>query len=293
MPEPQRIKGYAPDEIIGQHFSTFYTPEDRAAGLPARGARRPRCARENTRPKAGASARTARASGLGGDRSALRGAAILIGFAKITRDITERRDGAERAADSERNFRLLVSGVTDYALYMLDPDGTRVELERRRRTHQGLHARRNHRPAFLALLHRAGSRRRPPGARAEIARETGRYDEEGWRVRKDGSFFWASVVIDPIRDEYGKLVGFAKITRDITERREAQMALAAGAAAARPIAEDGCARPAHRRRGARLQQPSDGRQRQHPDAEDDSPHRIRRPRAPRRRSSSPLSAAPP
>ena len=65
-----------------------------------------------------------------------------------------------------------------------------------------------------------------PARALSIARETGRYDEEGWRVRKDGSFFWASVVIDPIRDENGKLVGYAKITRDITERREAQMELA-------------------------------------------------------------------
>ena len=65
-----------------------------------------------------------------------------------------------------------------------------------------------------------------PARALSIARETGRYEEEGWRVRKDGSFFWASVVIDPIRDEYGKLIGYAKITRDITERREAQMELA-------------------------------------------------------------------
>ncbi len=88
---------------------------------------------------------------------------VLAGFAKITRDITERETARNALLDSERNFRLLVSGVTDYALYMLDPEGLRVELERRRRTDQRLHADGNHRPAFLALLHQPGSGRRPPG----------------------------------------------------------------------------------------------------------------------------------
>ena len=107
-----------------------------------------------------------------------------------------------------------------------------------------------------------------PARALSIAREAGRYEEEGWRVRKDGSFFWASVVIDPIRDDDGKLIGFAKITRDITERRNAQDGARKGPEAARRVAEDGCARPAHRRRGARLQQPSHGRGRQHPGAEE-------------------------
>ena len=87
-----------------------------------------------------------------------------------------------------------------------------------------------------------------PARALQIASDTGHYDEEGWRVRKDGSFFWASVVIDSIRDNTGRLIGFAKITRDITERREAQENLERVQRQLAEIAEDGCARPVDRRR---------------------------------------------
>ena len=116
------------------------------------------------------------------------------------------------------------SGVTDYALYMLDPDRHRHQLERRRAS--ASRATRRRKSSASTFPDSTPSRRpgrRPPGARAAASRSRhGRYEEEGWRVRKDGTFFWASVVIDPIRDDDGELIGFAKITRDITERREAQ-----------------------------------------------------------------------
>ena len=96
----------------------------------------------------------------------------------------------------------------------------------------------------------------------ETAAREGRFEREGWRVRKDGTPFWANVVIDAIRDEQGKLIGFAKVTRDITEKREAQRALEAGAGGSVPVAEDGSGRPADRRRRARLQQSAHGGPRQ-------------------------------
>ena len=142
------------------------------------------------------------------------------------------------------------------------PRRPRRQLEHRRRAHQGLHARRDHRPALLAVLHAGGSRRRRAAARAETAAREGKYEAEGWRVRKDGSRFWASVVIDrDLRRAGGKLIGFAKVTRDLTERRGAGLERAAA-----PVAEDGGDRPAHRRRRARLQQPADGHHRQPRDA---------------------------
>jgi len=221
----QRIKGYAPDEIIGQNFSIFYTPEEKAAGRPAEA-----LATALREGKYEAEGWRVRKDGTRFFASVvidpLYEEGVLAGFAKITRDITERETARNALLDSERNFRLLVSGVTDYALYMLDPEGLVSSWNAgavRIKGYTPTEIIGQHFSRFYTNQDQAAGR---PARALSIARETGRYDEEGWRVRKDGSFFWASVVIDPIRDEYGKLVGYAKITRDITERREAQMELA-------------------------------------------------------------------
>ncbi len=126
--------------------------------------------------------------------------------------------------ESERSFRLLVENVVDYALYMLDPTGIVTSWNiggQRIKGYSPEEILGRHFSRFYTETDRANGK---PARALSIAEETGRYDEEGWRVRKDGTFFWASVVIDPIR-EAGQLVGFAKITRDITERREAQLKL--------------------------------------------------------------------
>src|SRR5438132_11554669 len=126
--------------------------------------------------------------------------------------------------ESERNFRLLVEGVADYALYMLDPAGVVTSWNIGGQRIKGYSADEiigQHFSRFYAEADRASGK---PLRALRIAREQGRYEEEGWRVRKDGTFFWASVIIDPIYED-GEFVGFAKITRDITERREAQIKL--------------------------------------------------------------------
>ena len=126
--------------------------------------------------------------------------------------------------ESERSFRLLVEGVADYALYMLDPTGIITSWNiggQRIKGYSSDEILGQHFSRFYTETDRANGR---PARALRIAREQGRYEEEGWRVRKDGTFFWASVVIDPIRED-GRLVGFAKITRDITERRDAQLKL--------------------------------------------------------------------
>src|SRR5450631_1953797 len=127
--------------------------------------------------------------------------------------------------ESERRFRLLVEGVVDYAIYMLDPDGIVTNWNAGAARIKGYASREivgQHFSKFYADTDRANGR---PARALAAAEQHGRYEEEGWRVRKDGSFFWASVVIDAIRDDSGKLLGFAKITRDITERRESQQKL--------------------------------------------------------------------
>jgi len=146
---------------------------------------------------------------------------VLVGFAKITRDITERSKSSEALKESERHFRLLVNGVTDYALYMLDPNGIVTNWNVGGQRIKGYSPEEiigQHFSLFYSPADQAAGR---PARALRLALENGRYEEEGWRVRKDGTFFWASVIIDPIRDDDKKLLGFAKITRDISERREA------------------------------------------------------------------------
>src|SRR3954452_13670428 len=138
----------------------------------------------------------------------------------LEKDSQQQRDLFE----SERSFRLLVEGVADYALYMLDPTGVITSWNvggQRIKGYSPDEIVGGHFSRFYTEADRANGK---PFRALKIAEEQGRYEEEGWRVRKDGTFFWASVVIDPIRED-GKLVGFAKITRDITERREAELKL--------------------------------------------------------------------
>jgi PAS domain S-box-containing protein len=128
--------------------------------------------------------------------------------------------------ESERSFRLLVEGVADYALYMLDPTGIITSWNiggERIKGYSPEEILGQHFSRFYTETDRANGR---PARALGIARDQGRYEEEGWRVRKDGTFFWASVIIDPIYED-GALVGFAKITRDITERRNTQLKLEA------------------------------------------------------------------
>jgi PAS domain S-box-containing protein len=220
----ERIKGYHADEVVGQYFGIFYTPEDRAAGLPARALETAR--REGKFEAEGWRVRKDGTRFLASVViDAIYEAGVLIGFAKITRDVTERQAAQRALQESERHFRLLVSGVTDYALYMLDPDGRVTSWNVGGERIKGYAPDEIVGRHFSRFYTDADQDAGRPARALSIARETGRYEEEGWRVRKDGSFFWASVIIDPIRDDDGKLVGFAKITRDITERRDAQLTL--------------------------------------------------------------------
>ncbi|HEY1928699.1 MAG TPA: PAS domain S-box protein, partial [Caulobacteraceae bacterium] len=221
----ERIKGYTAGEIVGRHFGVFYTPQDRENGLPAR-------ALETARAKGRFEGEGWRMRKDGGRFWAMvvidpihDDDGRLIGFAKITRDISERKAAEEALVQSERHFRLLVNSVVDYALYMLDPNGIVTNWNAGAQKIKGYTAEEivgQHFSKFYTPADRAAGE---PLRALQVAQEQGRYEAESWRVRKGGEQFWANVVIDPVRDETGKLIGFAKITRDITERRNAQMAL--------------------------------------------------------------------
>jgi PAS domain S-box-containing protein len=149
----------------------------------------------------------------------------LIGFAKVTRDITERRQRQEELKASERQFRLLVNGVTDYALFMLDPNGIVTSWNAGAERIKGYAAGEiigQHFSRFYTATDRAAG---VPLRALYTAAADDRFEAEGWRVRKNATTFWANVVIDPIRDDEGRLVGFSKITRDITERRNSQRSM--------------------------------------------------------------------
>ena len=221
----ERFKGYAADEIIGEHFSRFYGEEERAAGVPGKALETARAEgrfeaegwrirKDGTRFWANVVIDAVRDEG-----------GALIGFAKITRDLTSRREAEQELRRSEERFRLLVQSVTDYAIYMLDPRGNIASWNAGAQRFKGYAEDEiigEHFSRFYSEEDRAAGI--PERALATALRE-GRFEAEGWRIRKDGTRFWANVVIDPVRDEGGALVGFAKITRDLTERRENQMAL--------------------------------------------------------------------
>jgi PAS domain S-box-containing protein len=222
-PGAQLIKGYTAEEIVGQHFSRFYSAEDRAAGLPknalSEATRNGRFATEGWRFRKDASRFWASAV-----IDPVYQDGKLVGFAKITRDMTEQRKAQLDALESERRFRLLVEGVTDYAIYMLSPEGIITNWNAGAQRIKGYSSSEIVGKHFSCFYVAEDVDAGLPDRALARARLEGRYEAEGWRRRKDGSRFWAGVVVDAIHDE-GKLIGFAKITRDLTERREAQLQL--------------------------------------------------------------------
>ena len=224
-PGARRFKGYEPDEIIGQHFSRFFRPEDREAGLPERvletAAREGKFEDEGWRVRKDGSLMWVHVvvDPIYDDSG------TLVGFAKITRDVTERRERDRALFESEQRFRMLVEGVHDYAIYMLDPEGHVSNWNAGAQRIKGYGRDEivgQHFSRFYTEEDRAGGE---PQRALETALREGKYEREAWRVRKDGTRFFAHVVIDPIYDDQGRLAGFAKITRDITERRQAQIDL--------------------------------------------------------------------
>src|ERR1700754_1037619 len=190
-PGAERIKGYSPQEIIGQHFSRFYTEEDRVAGIPQYALK--------TAAEAGRFTSEAWRVRKDGSRfwalvviDPIRRDGKLIGFAKITRDLTEQRKAQEIALESERRFRLLVQGVTDYAIYMLSPEGQVTNWNTGAERIKGYTASEIVGEHFSRFYTEEDVNSDLPQKALETARREGRYEAEGWRRRKDGSRFWAS-----------------------------------------------------------------------------------------------------
>ena len=221
----ERFKGYPAHEIMGEHFSRFYPEEDQRAGLPARAleiARTEgkfehegwRVRKDGTRFWASVIIDPVR------DHTG-----NLVGYAKITRDLSERKKAEASLLASEQQFRLLVQSVTDYAIYMLDSKGFVTSWNSGAARIKGYHADEIIGTHFSKFYTPEDREAGLPVRALQTAEHEGRFVREGWRVRKDGSRFWASVVIDPVLGDDGTLIGFAKVTRDVTERLRAERAL--------------------------------------------------------------------
>ncbi|MEY4560731.1 MAG: hypothetical protein RLZZ618_8 [Pseudomonadota bacterium] len=220
----ERFKGYRADEIIGSHFSRFYPPDALARGLPAH------------------ELEEAAATGAFEDEgwrvrkdgtlfwanvviTALRDhSGALLGYAKVTRDLTVRREHEEELRRSEERFRLLVEGVADYAIFMLDANGKVATWNVGAQRIKGYEAADIVGQYFGIFYPNEVRASGWPEHELQVAAETGSFVDEGWRVRKDGTTFWANVTITALRDNGGRLIGFAKLTRDLSERRRAQAA---------------------------------------------------------------------
>jgi len=219
-PGGELIQGYRGGEIIGQHFSMLYLESDRLAGAPETALR---TAVENGRHVAEGWRLRKDGSTFWANvvMTALHdGDGHLVGIGKVVRDVSDKKAVHDAVLESERRFRLLVQGVTDYAVFMLSPDGYVTNWNEGARRIKGYTEQQivgSHFSRFYTLEDAAAG---VPMRGLQIAAREGRFEAEGWRVRRDGSRFWAHVVIDAIHDD-GELVGFAKVTRDITERRQA------------------------------------------------------------------------
>jgi PAS domain S-box-containing protein len=224
-PGAQRFKGYREHEILGQHFSVFYTEEERAAGVPERALR---TAREQG--KFETEGWRVRKDGTQFWASVVIDpvrdeAGNFIGFAKITRDMSDQHEAQKALREAEERFRLLVEGVSDYAIYMLSPAGIITNWNSGAERIKGFAEDEVVGSHFSRFYTNADRAKGLPGLALDVAARAGRYEQEGYRLRKDGTQFWAHVVIDAIHDANGELLGFAKVTRDITERKEAAEAL--------------------------------------------------------------------
>ena len=233
----KRIKGYNSEEIIGQSFERFYTEPDRARHWP------------QTLLKQAVAQGSVEDTGWRVRKDGIRFWANvnitairdddghLMGYAKVTRDLTEQRNTAKAMRASEERFSLLVQSVKDYAILMLDPQGKVASWNVGAKRIKGYDSEEIIGQSFERFYTEEDRARQWPHSLLAQAVAQGSVEDTGWRVRKDGMRFWANVDITAIRDDEGQLMGYAKVTRDLTEQRSAAEAIRANEERFRTIVE--------------------------------------------------------
>src|SRR3569623_2845098 len=215
----QRMQGYTADEIIGRHFSIFYPPDAVERGWPQEELRRAvrygRLEAEGWRVRKDGSRFWANVTiapiyGPGGE---------LAGYAKVVRDLSERRAHEEQLRSSAARLRLLIENVRDYAIFKIDENEIERSWNSGARAINGYEAHEIIGKPLSTFYTPQDREEGKPHAELEAAKLFGRVENEGWRVRKDGTVLWVTAIVSAIRNSDGKLIGFAKVTRDMTERR--------------------------------------------------------------------------
>jgi len=219
----ERFKGYRANEIIGQHFSRFYPPEALQRELPEHELR----VATDTGTFEDEGWRVRKDGSLFWANvviTAVRNAdGHLLGFAKVTRDLTQRRAHEEDLRRSEERFRLMIEGVAEYAIFMLDANGRVATWNIGAERIKGYTASDIIGQHFSIFYPKDARDSGWPEHELQEAAEKGSFVDNGWRLRKDGTTFWANVTITALRDDTGHLLGYAKLTRDMTETKRVEV----------------------------------------------------------------------
>lgn len=240
----QTLKGYAPEEVLGKNFRNFYPADERREGLPERllqdALAQGRCTYEGWRLRKDGT----RFWGIVTITALHDEAGAVIGFTEVTGDLTHRkrledqalnvveelRQANEQLAMSRELYHRMVAEVQDYAIILLDQYGNIQNWNVGAEYIKGYKASEVIGKSLSIFYSKEDQKRKLPQKLLGIAAREGKASHEGWRVRSDGSRFWGSVVITALHDADGQVIGFSKVTRDLTERKEAEDMLRANAA---------------------------------------------------------------